>query len=383
MVQDNGITNRNIIQIVPEIAPGASGVGDYALGIARALRKHHGLNTLFVVVKGDTDAVIVEDDFPIVRLSGNKSEYLAQELVAVTPHNEPVLVQYSGYGYDKHGVPRWLIEGLRRWKTGSNCRRVVTMFHELYAKSWPWRRAFWHTRQQQLLACELARLSDACMTSRQGFAAVIRRWRELIGLDNCVHVQPIPSNVGEPERVPPLSERRAAMAVFGHEASRAAIYRDAALGLWKTCENLGIEEIVEIGPGEQAFCIAPAFVNVRRVGKLDATQVSQVLLDCRAGFVNYPVSLLSKSGVFASYCAHSLVPVLPVDNSANEDGVIPGRHYFNANMGYIDLSKMQAIANAVFARYAGHCVQKHAKLVASLMRDGNLRDHRNGLPDKL
>src|SRR5690349_23471417 len=144
-----------VTQIVPDARPGRSGVGDYALSVAQVLRDQSGIDSVFVVPSAGTLSRALES----------------------TAAARSIVLHYSGYGYDDHGTPRWLLEGLSRWKAQDRERTLITIFHELYAVSPPWRRAFWLTRAQKALAADLARASDSCITARHESAELIRQWR--------------------------------------------------------------------------------------------------------------------------------------------------------------------------------------------------------------
>jgi hypothetical protein len=59
---------------------------------------------------------------------------------------------------------------------------------------------------------------------------------------------PVFSNVGEPDYVPPLVERPRRLVVFGGRGPRSRVYQRSRLALERTCRDLEIEEIVDIGP---------------------------------------------------------------------------------------------------------------------------------------
>ena len=78
--------------------------------------------------------------------------------------DDSVVLQLSGYGFDKRGAPLWLlkeIEGRRR-----HIKSFGVFFHELYAFGPPWSSSFWLSPVQRHIACRLAVLSDFWMTSR-------------------------------------------------------------------------------------------------------------------------------------------------------------------------------------------------------------------------
>jgi hypothetical protein len=71
----------------------------------------------------------------------------ATELTTALRDTDRVLLHFSGYGYARRGLCRWLVDGLTRWKAAGAQRRVVTMFHEVYASGPIWRSSFWTDRK--------------------------------------------------------------------------------------------------------------------------------------------------------------------------------------------------------------------------------------------
>lgn len=362
---------RHVVQVVPDLPPNIGGVGDYALGLARKLRELHGIESVFLVSKEGAGRGSELEGFRVIHIEKQENAAFAEILAAVAGEESAVLVQYVGYGFDKNGAPAWLIDGLNLWRQGAPGRPLVTMFHELYANSWPWRRAFWYSRQQKILAQELARMSDTCATSLQVTTDVVSRWRSMQQGAQAVAAAAIPSNVGEPKFVPPLVEREPSMVVFGTFGSRSNAYRLARRELQQSCALLGILEVIDVGPGEIDCIALPASVKFRRAGALAPDLVSALLLRSRAGFLNYPAEYLAKSGVFAAYCSHGMLPVLAKRGPLGKDGIAAARHYWYPGLGTVAPEGTQAIATEAHAWYLGHNLEKHALIFARALRSSS------------
>ncbi len=267
-----------VVQIVPAIPPAIGGVTGYAEALAAALAAQAGIESRFVSpLSGDLER----------ELSGAGT----------------LLLHYANYGYERRGCPAELVAGLEAWKAGGEGRRLVTVFHEVYASGPPWRSSFWLSPRQRRLACRLATLSDALLTTLGLYAGLLARLAPGVR----VTVAPVFSTVGEPAGEE-VGARPPVMAVFGGAGARARAYGEALPELAAACRALAVEEIVDIG----ADASAPARVSglpVRRLGTLPAAEVSRHLLAARAGFLAYPPGFLAKSTIFAAYCAHGLAPV--------------------------------------------------------------------------
>ena len=117
-----------------------------------------------------------------------------------------LLVHYSGYGYDRRGVCRWLLREIERARQElGDSLRVVTMIHELYAFGPPWRSAFWLGGAQAWVAAGIARASDALWTNTECHA----RWlRARVDSSIAIETHPVFSTVGEPHQIAPAGGGR-------------------------------------------------------------------------------------------------------------------------------------------------------------------------------
>jgi hypothetical protein len=94
--------------------------------------------------------------------------------------------------------------------------------------------------------------------------------------------------------------------------------------------------------------------------------VSARLADAIAGFLAYPPSFLAKSGIFAAYCAHGVLPVCAWQRSLRQDASpAAGRHYWDGeDAGPGD---PQAIASAARDWYLGHSLERQGAVFRDLL----------------
>ena len=156
-----------IIQIVPRLFPAIDGLGDYALNLARQLRKDFNIETHFIVGDPSWSGLSQLQEFPVSQVTVQSPNNLQSLLSHRTSSITTVLLHYVGYGYAKRGCPLWLVDGLRHWRSEGNNRKLVTMFHELYAFGPPWTSSFWLSPLQRKLAARLAQMSNCCITSQK------------------------------------------------------------------------------------------------------------------------------------------------------------------------------------------------------------------------
>ncbi len=361
--------SNKIIQIVPQLPPSINGVGDYALTLARQLRKDYEIETCFVVGNPNWQGAAAIEDFPIQQVVASSAEAFFSLLS--TDSNHPVLLHYVGYGYAKRGCPVWLIEGLERWQANTTNSRLVTMFHEVYAAGEPpWTSAFWLFRQQKNLASRLAHLSDRCLSSKQLYAEILSQLSQ--GKHSQISTLPVFSNVGEPEQVPTLAHRVRRLVVFGSCSTRVRVYQKSLAKLSYACQMLGIEQILDIGPSTGLNLSSVNGVPVVEIGQQSVTQISSILLNSWAGFLDYNPDYLAKSGIFAAYCAHGLLPINAQTNTLSVDGIEFGKNYWvpvESTIGLKNLVEMQAIADNAHKWYQTHRLSVQASVFFAQLVD--------------
>ncbi len=335
----------SVLHVVPYLPPAVSGVGDYAMVLARALRAGYGIECVFAVGNGVEGEDL--EGFRVVSLRRG------EDLGRVALGFDRVLLQYVGYGYERRGCPVWLIRALRGWQAARPDGRLVTMFHELYAFGPPWRSSFWVHLVQRWVCGQLARMSFGCMTNRAESRARLNR---LGGREDVVAV-PVFSNVGEPEAVPGIGRRPAQMVVYGGMAA-SAVGR-----LRRQIEELGVRRVVRFGArgGGWPELGVPFYDR----GRISAVALSDLLLESRVGWLDYFDGYLAKSGIFAAYCAHGVVPVLFRENDSEADGLVAAKHFLaGVNWGVSwSQEELEVVANNARAWYGTHTVARCAAAV--------------------
>jgi hypothetical protein len=339
-----------IVQLVPGLPPPMEGVGTYAAALAGALEST-GIETSFLSAAG---------------MAAGARAGLADALEERGHSASLVLLHYANYGYAGRGCPFWLERGLRAWKARSPRRRLVTLFHEVYATGPPWRSSFWLSPAQRRLAARLVRLSDGIATTLEIYRRLLAPW----AAGRPVAVSPVFSTVGEPAGLPANGDRPPRLAVFGGSGTRRRSYLAMRPALLAACRALAIEEIVDIGPLLDAGIargVGDAGISVRFLGPLPAEEVSRQLTGCRAGFVAYPAAFLPKSTIFAAYCAHGLVPVCASPRSPR-GGAPDGPPFWDPGSAAAPPDPAELAAQA-HSWYAGHALPRQAAAFRALLLD--------------
>lgn len=350
---------NRLLQLVPRLPPAVDGLGDYAALLG------HGLTSAGIACR-----YLVGD--PSWQGGGEHTldaEVLparsAEAVVHALDGHELVLLHFVNYAYDPlQGCPTWLVTGLERWHAGGRGRRLLVMFHELYAMGWPWRKAFWYSAPQRALSARLARLADGCWTSNRRYGDWLTRV-----LGRAIPCWPVLSNIGEPEQMPACTTRAPALVVFGRAVNRQRVYATLRHDLIAWCAQLGIRELHDVGA--PLATPAPAIGRLRTTchGLLPATELSRLLLTVRLGVIHNDGSPLAKSGVVAAYAAHGVVPLCEGGHQA-ADGLVPG--FSMVDLTTSPTSARCDIATHVHDWYRAHGRGPLTRAVITWMRGGGL-----------
>ena len=360
-------TEAHLIAIVPRLPPAVDGLGDYGLNLARQLGVEFDLATNFIVGDPGWNGGTFVEGFAVNVLEKRSPAAMLKLLPNGGNYPGTVLLHYVGYGYARRGCPVWLVEALEQWRKSGTNRRLLAMFHELYAFGPIWTSAFWTSPLQRNLAKRLVCLSDDCFTSKQGYAEIIVKLSQ--GKHGKVKTMPVFSNLGEPEFLSPIAERPKRLVVFGGRGPRTRVYQRSLSALEQTCKKLGIEEIIDVGP-PLGFSIKP--VNgtpVICLGIKPPQEISKLLSASAVGFFDYHPEFLAKSTIFAAYCAHKLLPVGVFYEARNVDGLEVGKHYWlgDRHQEIMNWSAGQDVADNAYYWYQNHRLSIQASLFANCL----------------
>ena len=346
-----------VVHVVPALPPKVSGVGDYAVTLAGTLERHECGSRLITASGGCAEV----GGLPVARLRGGD----AQSLVGVLKDARRIVLHFSGYEYARWGLCFWLANGISRWRVESAERRLVTVFHELFATGPAWRTSFWTSPPQRRIAHRVARFSDAMITNSAGNAAQLKLWEP----QKRSETMPVFSNVGELATPVPLAYRAPMGVVFGGRRR---------VGTWRSLEAAsataaaalrarGITQILDIGPELEAVPDHLDGLPIRAAGTLPAGEVSAQLARARIGIADYPRHVMTKSGIVAAYLAHGLLCVNTSEVGQLPDDLGEGREFVSLRRLSCADVDMDMVAAAGHAWYRRHDVAATAALVHELI----------------
>lgn len=351
-----------IIQIVPQLPPAINGLGDYALNLARQLRQDYQIDTHFLVGNLSWQGDDTIEGFKISQIKKHQGNNLSDCLSFIS--SQKILLHYVGYGYAQRGCPNWLVNGLMNWCHGKKNRKLITIFHEIYSSSKkPWTSSFWLSFQQQQIAIKLYQLSATIITSSE----LAKRVLEKITKTKISSITlPVFSNIGEPQKNIPLSQRSPSLVVFGTPGLRKQIYQQFS-SLNAICKDLEISKIYDIGSPIKLPFSQLNEITIISMGIQPPDKISELLSQSLGGVLCYRTDLLAKSTIFASYCAHGVIPmILPVGNIVDADGLKGNKHYWIlaeiSEKNKLDLSMGENIANNSYYWYENHNLKRQAQI---------------------
>lgn len=351
---------NKIISIVPQLPPQVNGIGDFAFYLARNFKTDFEIETLFL----RTEKTFIENnqvDFKEEFLEEKSSKALFEKLEEY--NSDLVLLHYVGYAYSSKGCPYWLISGIEAWKKNGPGRKILTIFHELYANGYFWQSAFWFHLFQKKLTFRLLKLSDYSITNTPITYGILKSAMP----DKDLLMLPVFSNIGEPQCLPEFSNRNNTLVIFGSSFLRNKIFNNYKILLF-WLEKYKIDTIIEIGPKRETGKSDFNKIKIVQKGILTAVEVSDLLLQCKFGMLCYRTSLLTKSGVFAAYASHGIVPIIvnseryPLSNELK-----PEAHYISEPHNH----NFDAISKNVISWYHGHNLSNTTRMILKMINDSN------------
>lgn len=233
-----------------------------------------------------------------------------------------VLLQYSAYGYQAFGYPRWLIKGLSRWKYRSKGKLVI-MFHEIWAR-WPiWNPNYFVQRLHRQDLGSLLRVTDFVFTSTADQADQLRNlWRGCV-----VQVLPVGSNI---RRMAVNAEEReqGLVVLFGLQPGRVRALQKMESELRTLAASGRIQKIVTVGGGrspqgdnnEHALLLKMELADgFEQQGPLPEDKISELLSTAEFAVSIQDELGVTKSSTLMAYAAHGLNIISPYADIAKPE----------------------------------------------------------------
>ena len=353
------IGKDSILHVVPRLSPPACGVGDYADLLANELAAQTGVSSCFLLPKSSSSKTHSEKGFQILPLDRRS---LIPTSACAEKSSLGLILEYSGYGYAKRGAPVWLVKAARKFRSENPHIRWITMFHELYASGPITSSAFWMRPIQKWVVRELCNLSDVARTSCERMHQLLVP----VSGSNVILEAPLAvfSNLGETPVHPAWRNREPRFVIFSSNLGGANPLDSFWDQLKRDLERLNVHQVTIIGKP----VITPKWLDITftQPGLLSAEEISQILQLSTYGYVVLSPLYLAKSGIFAAFAAHGVVPVIPDAGESLPDGLREGVHYLCPKRlkKNSEVILTEDINKSIWNWYSGHSIANTAKAYA-------------------
>ena len=352
---------KNIIQICPTFPPNIGGVGNYAKLLAGVLKKN-GIKSKFLIPD------YLDNKNNNQTLFGKKNPNLISLLEKT--NSKEVILHFSGYGYASRGLCFNLIKSLESWKQNDNSRKLITIFHEIYASGPIYRISYWTSLPQKYLAKKLLKISDvALVTSKQNKLTLssFDKKKQIIYSN-------VFSNIGELKKNRKLKKRKNLAVIFGNIYQKEVLYKDILLNKNKyqsLLKKMSIKEIIDIGT-KIDISKKIRFINIKKIGIRSKNYISLLLRNSKVGLVFYTVSQMTKSGIIAAYASHGLLIVNLCKEQIAYTNEFKSGVNFVSRIREIHESNLQQIADSAFKQYKKYNLVKTASLIKYFLIYGKI-----------
>ena len=320
---------RNLTHIVHSLPPVICGVGDYCVKLWEHWPEPQH-QWCFLTTEG---AAVSQEQWSEVAIADfeKSTTGLISALKAVKA--KTVVLHYVGYAFHPKGCPIWLPKALKEWKAVNSERRVVVVFHDLYASGSIWSSSFWVKPIAKKIIRDLILVADLWLTNCSpsqselidDFAA---NWKKGALIPNGANILPVePVNFGRPW--PLAIGDKLKVVIFGLAKSRLWALNAHAKLLRALCDQGLVESITLAGTsGLDAKATSEMAQHRAYIGhahlwheafNLSAIQVSQLLANQDLGLVKDRPDVLTRSTVFATLSAHGVLSAIFGSTNVEQD----------------------------------------------------------------
>lgn len=288
-----------VIVITPEIQPGEGGLADHT----RHLLEEWNLPRVRVLVPRPKAAAPAE-------VMGSNAAALFRQLPA---RGGRVFLQYSAYGFNHWGYPRWLLRALFDWKLAS-AGRLVLMLHETWAR-WPWWNKNYPIQQLHRRALiRLARVADAVFTTTARQAAQLQKENP----SQPVRVLPVGSNI-RPNHDSSAPRQAGVAVLFGRQATRLRTLCAMETHLRNLAAAGALTKLISVGQTGSSHGAEKQILEALGLregfddrGPQPDRDISALLWSAGFGLSEMDALNIPKSGVFMAFAAHGLNVLSPL-----------------------------------------------------------------------
>jgi hypothetical protein len=193
------------------------------------------------------------------------------------------------------------------------------------------------------------------------------------------------SNVGEPKQLRAYDDRNPFAVLFGGKAMKRRLFDQHSGAIESMLTEFGVARVMDIGPSASLTDFSFG-LQIEEKGILPAEEISGYLRNASIGLLHHSLHCLTKSGIWASYAAHGIPPLIAGNGHASE-GLMNGKHYLRLERqhrgGKPENHLLPSIARNVHEWYEteAHSSQTARHLIDLLVRALHIREEVDGNKD--
>jgi hypothetical protein len=337
---------KSILIISPQYPSAINGLGDYSSILGRHLEK--GFNVVYAGLAQQEPVAL--SPYRCLSSWDVLTEILTQYEI------DCIFLNYVNFAYQPKGLPFKLLKTLQQIKTQGY--KLCIFFHELNASSSkPWQLVFWTKPLQQYIYKRLLTISDLAFCSNERVRKILAKHQH-----PNLYKKAVFANIPEPSESIKFKQIGKSAVIFGTLNRRKKVYDNIEeLNAFITSRN--IQEIVDIGAGDANLAIQNISCRIRILGKLSATEIAIEFAKHTWALIDYPPSLIEKSGIFAAYAAYGLVTYNTDSSDHINQDLLDGKHYLSKHSLDNPLCDDATISKNIQSWYEEHHQVNHSLFI--------------------
>jgi hypothetical protein len=352
----------NLLHITPSFPPIVSGLAGYSSYLGRSLFLQHGWSSNYLTLERYSK----QEDFFIeggLVFRVENVNAFNREFRSIASKCDAILLHYVGYGYDKRGAPIWLVNTIEEYYRMGCAKKIVIIFHELFAFGPPWTSSFWLCQTQQWIVKRLAKVASySALTTHKNWDYMKR----ILGhKDGQMQLLPVFSTIGEGEIMYATNLREPYLVIFANSNWIKKWFLTHGQKIESICRMLDINEIHVVG----CDCVENlnTTVKIRWLGILPNHEVRCILQRAKVAFMDYLPQQLAKSSMFAAFASNGVPVIMPSDNGASIDGLRASYEYMLISDDLRGDLRFNDVANKAKAWYDSHSLSVTSNYIAEAL----------------
>ena len=218
-------------------------------------------------------------------------------------YGDNIIFQMSAYGYQKKGMPLWLVNEIKKLKYKASTLGIF--FHELFIDAKVWSPRIVIAIIQKYINIRLLSYCDYWITSNSHYA----KWLKSKSNKPKNYICHVHSNINH--KILNIKKNKNSAVIFGTEGSRSMIYKKYfdEIKRWVLKNDI---ILFDVGPEIKNFnlkSLCKDEFKIKILGKLSTIKIRNLFSKVSYGIFITPDELVDKSGVMAAYSFYKVCPI--------------------------------------------------------------------------